>query len=132
MKKQNTLLWIGAAVLGVAVMIAGDPDKRAWEREGYPDGLEVSPDCREIRIYDLAAFQDWVGRNQALVSEWETAAATDPERALSLFTDELGCPKDEGIIYHRRDGFTHTGNEYIIGATQAEDSTAFLAMLFAI
>ena len=117
MKTQNILLIVGAAVLGVAVMIGADPDKRAWEREGYPDGLEVSPDCGEIRIYDLAAFEDWVGRNQALVSEWESVAANDPERALSMFTDELGCPKDEGIIYHRRDGFTLTGDEYIVLAT---------------
>ena len=129
--KAGPLLY-ALGIIGVVALLSAASESRAWHREGYPDGIEVSTDCREIRIYDLAAFQDWVGRNQALVSEWEAVAANDPERALSLFTDELGCPKDEGIIYHRRDGFTHTGDEYIVLATQAEDSSGFFAMLFAI
>ncbi len=130
----KTLLITLAVVGGVGLLAfgAGEAVTLKWKREGFIDGIEVSEDCREIRIYDLDAFVDWVGRSQETVNEWRAMAANDPEMALSMFTDQLGCPKDEEIIYHRRDGFTHTGNEYITQATQAEDSSAFLEMLFAI
>jgi len=128
----KTLLITLAVVGGVGLLALGAGESSQWEREGYPEGIEVSKDCREIRIYDLGAFQDWVGRNQALVSAWQATAANDPGAALTMFTDELGCPNDGGIIYHRRDGFVHTGDEYIIHATEAEDSSAFLEILFAI